>query len=262
MNPRKEVFVYLAYMDDSGSDSQSGVAAFGAVVMHDEDFSTAEAHLGVVLEELLPPDRIQKFERFHASELYSGHGIFEGIPEPKRHGAAANLIEFLGYPTKFKIGFVYSAVSKAAILESPFSSANPIDVAFRMCALGVEEWMKEHSKGDLCIYICDDFTTEEKPDNKIKADIRRSFRILRGKYGPPTWTPQRLEHAHDSMYFGSSKDSVGLQIADLCTNSVYRQLISKKQEKDFLSGVRDYVICSKAEPEWSTYQGAMIFLEV
>ncbi len=40
---------------------------------------------------------------------------------------------------------------------------------------------------------------------------------------PPDYNP-RLWYVHDDMYFGSSKDSVGIQLADLCGYFIAKHL--------------------------------------
>ena len=74
--------VYLAYLDDSGTKQKDlKHQVLSGVVISDANFIAAEMLAGVLIEDLLPADRLEKFEEFHAWELYGGYGIFEGIEQ-------------------------------------------------------------------------------------------------------------------------------------------------------------------------------------
>jgi hypothetical protein len=68
-------------------------------------------------------------------------------------------------------------------------------------------------------------------------------------YGP--LADNRLWHAHDDLYFGDSKESVGLQMADLCNYFVWRHLCGKEDDQGFYKMFAEQIICAKAEPEWA-----------
>ena len=65
------------------------------------------------------------------------------------------------------------------------------------------------------------------------------------------------------MYFGDSKDSVGIQLADLCTYLMQRHLLktnpnAKDASDDFYKMFSAQVICAKPEPEWSQYHELLV----
>jgi len=47
---------------------------------------------------------------------------------------------------------------------------------------------------------------------------------LRSKVEPSDFDPGKTRLLHDCLYFGSSKDSIGIQIADLCAYIIRRRL--------------------------------------
>jgi hypothetical protein len=114
----------------------------------------------------------------------------------------------------------------------------------------------------LNIMIIDDPEQQNDRDTgkDDRARIRGSFRELRGMLahvmrptGEPhtyTWT-NRLTHSIDDVFFGSSANSVGLQVADACNWAMWRRLSLNTEDgfyKDLLIG---RVVCAKPEPEWS-----------
>jgi len=59
------------------------------------------------------------------------------------------------------------------------------------------------------------------------------------------------------MYFGNSRDSVGIQIADLCNYFMRRHLLKEEDEERFYEMFAGQAICAKPEPEWSTYRALL-----
>jgi hypothetical protein len=74
----------------------------------------------------------------------------------------------------------------------------------------LEDWLSKFMPHPLAILIADDCQKD------IKNTLRKSFRQLRNKIRPLNYALGKLVHVHDDMYFGSSKDSIGIQLADLC----------------------------------------------
>jgi uncharacterized protein DUF3800 len=106
---------------------------------------------------------------------------------------------------------------------------------------------------DLCLFIMDD--TEDKA---LKNQLRSSYRCLRAArpYIPPH--DSRLWHAHDDLYFGDSRNSVGIQIVDLCNYFMWRHLLQKEGGEEFYDMLAEQAICAKPEPEWSLYHDLFV----
>lgn len=252
--------MYLAYLDDSGSDTKSAVALVGAVIIEDSLFAHLEDLLGLVIEGLIPEPRQASFQEFHSTELFWGHGAFVGIDEDVRYDAIRKL---LGIISTFRVPFIYSAVDRKLLAQSPMGSSHPIDVAFRMCALGIHDWLKQperrkttigpipqgHSLEPLCLFIAD-----ETADGALKKTLRTSFKSLRGKRRIQTpGDRSRLPLVHDDMYFGSSADSIGIQLADLCSFFVMRHLRDGESD-EFYDSFCHQAKCAQPSPEWMQYR--------
>lgn len=249
----ERVFVHLAYLDDAGTDKHSPVVMFGAVIFHGDRFGSVEMMHSNAIQQLFPVEEIDdKFKEFHASELWDGSGPFEGIAEAKRLNAIRVLL------TSFltdNLSYIYAGIDRQKLAKSSLGSANPADVAFRMCLLGTEDWARAQHPNisggisinhkDLCLFIVDD--TEDKP---LKQQLRRSYRDLRisRPYIPPH--ANRMWHAHDDLYFGDSRDSVGIQMADLCNYFMWRNLLKKPGGEEFYEMFASKSHCAKPKPEW------------
>jgi hypothetical protein len=255
-------FVYLAYLDDSDTRSKNGEwQVLCGVVVRDVDFTTCELLSSIVIETLMPKEKIAEFEEFHACELYGGYGIFEGIAQDKRFAAINRMLSMLDMP----LHVVYGAVNSKVLSLEVYGSADPIDVCFRMCAEGIDAWIcnqlvKEMQatspvySGDelmkfamtsphLGLIIIDDC------DGKTKKLLQESFRTLRQRLRPPTYSQGKLSSMHDDMYFGDSRYSVGIQLADLCSYFIARHLDGDMETESFYKIIEPNIVYSKCIPD-------------
>ncbi len=256
MSPPEVGDVYLAYFDDSGSDAKSPVVLVWAIVVQDEIFAHLEDLIGMMVENIIPEEKRNAFEEFHSTELYWGQGVFAGISQEERYQGIRHL---LGIIASYKLPFVYSAVERKRLVATAMGGGPVVDIAFRMCALGIQDWLGhpsrrkssvgqlEHGRSlnPLCVFIADDTA-----DGGLKKTLKTSFGILRGKakYGGHQ---NRLSFIHDDMYFGSSKDSIGIQLADLCAFFMMRHL-RDGEEDEFYQLFCHLAICAEPSPDWTT----------
>lgn len=231
-----KAFVYLTYLDDAGTDKHSPIVMFGAVIVFPDSFGQLQGLHSTAIQQVFPVEDIEaQFKEFHATELYTGTGAFEGVDEAKRFSAINVLLTCLSVE---KFPYVYAAIDRKQLAQSPSGSANATDVAFRMCLLGVEDWARSKARirhplnpnhpnaimvdlKDMCLFIADE--TKEP----LKGQLRASYRTLRK--ARPLIPPfdNRLWHAHDDMYFGDSRDSIGIQMADLCNYFMWLHLTGR-----------------------------------
>src|SRR5271156_1192891 len=256
-----ELFVHLAYLDDS---QDTGISMFGAVVIPHGGFGWAERMHSIAAEQLFSPDELkEKFHEFHAWELFKGEGAFKGIVEEKRFLA----IELLLMAVRdHQLPFIYAAIDDNKLAQSPlshslFETANPLVAAFKLCLLGVEKWaLSRHARDDMGYQVdySDQYLliADDTKDQDLKKRLRNSYKLLRAARPYAGQSNNRLWHAHDAMFFADSTDSVGIQLADLCTYIMHRRLMkrnpSAKDKSDrFYDMFSTQAICAKPEPEWS-----------
>jgi hypothetical protein len=267
-----EVCVHLAYLDDSVTSGQ--IAIFGAVVVPSGAWGWTERLHGIAIEQLFDVNEIEeKFREFHAWELFKGEGAFKGIEERKRFSAIQVLLMSLGH---YSLPFIYGAVDEKKLANSSltkglFGTARPASAAFRLCALGVEDWArKQHRQPDQGVFLDykDNYllVVDSTTDQELKKQLQASYKLLRAKHPYSTLQPHdnRLWHSHDAMYFGDSANCLGIQLADLCTYFMQRHLLKRdKTHRDkadeFFNLIRPHAICAKPEPEWSEYREFLVY---
>jgi hypothetical protein len=243
--------VYIAYVEDSGSsgdnlaDKQAPFQIIAAVLIKDNQYQQIEALLSLYISDLLftvgQGDTVEDFE-FHAHELFHGTGKFKDWDKPKRFKALTDCVETAAM---MKLPIVYGAVDKVKLSKTLVRSANPLDIAFRLCSHGVENWFRANENKELGIFIADD----TKNDGQ-KRNLKRVFRDYRKRPVTPVDPNElQLDHLLDEMYFGDSKDSIGIQIVDVCTFFIARHLAGKTDSENFYRQIEPLISSAKMYPE-------------
>ncbi len=253
--------MHLAFLDETGTDGHSPIVMFGAVVITPGAFGWVERLHSTAIQQVFPLEEIEnKFKEFHASELYRGSGPFEGIEEKKRFDAIRLLLMAM---ERQKLPYIYAAVDRKEFARNPAGAARALDFAFRICALGVEEWARnQHPQrpgaiqidyNDQYLLVLDDTTNAE-----VKKQLRTSYRLLRASRPYTSPKDNRLWHAHDEMYFGDSRDSIGIQMADVCNYFMLQHLLKREGCREFYEMFEQQAICARPEPEWTNFGGVLV----
>lgn len=254
--------MHLAYLDDSDTKAkQRKWQVMSGVLIDHRAFKLVEVGMTSIPQDLIPPERLEKFEEFHACELYGGYGVFEGISQETRFAAIRRLLGILG-PLELKV--VYGAVDLSALQRELFASADPLDICFRICLSGVDYWANDRiheaiaqdanndSEGDpvtrvvlrkmledLVLLILDEC------DSKSKTTLVRSFRQVRPTFRSGKFCTSCL---HDDMYFGDSRYSLGIQLADLCSYFIARHLEGDQEIDGFYEWIEPHIVYSQIHP--------------
>jgi hypothetical protein len=248
----RENFVYLAYMDDADTKcKRRRWQVMSAVIIEDQALKWAEVGVAGAQDILgLSPEQLEKFEEFHACELYGGYGVFQGIEQETRFDAMRQLLALL---TMLDLYVVYGAVDLDQLGNEIYASADPLDICFRICAKGISICLDgrhrqittqklgsdpnnyttknimavliENTARDLTLIIMDEC------DKKTKDSLHRTYRSMRPRANKMGDKP--LSSFHDDMYFGDSKYSFGIQIADACSYFIARHLEGDHETERF-----------------------------
>lgn len=255
--------MHLAYLDDSDTKGKGlKLQVVAGVLIEDKNFKTIEMSMRKIRADLIPPEKIGEFKEFHACELYGGHGVFATIAQEKRFEAISRLLNLLRFED---LSVVYGAVDIQKEKREICGSADPLDIAFRICMKEVYEWVrdrslrydfeKEQDKAvqtwleELVILIVDDC------DGKQRNMLQTSFRTLRHPLPSVVERPvsERLPHFHDDMFFGDSRYSIGLQLADLCSYFIARHLEGDAQIEHFYDMIEPHIVYGQLYPDQQTF---------
>lgn len=210
--------MYIAYFDDSGSGGKKTVQVATGVIVRAVKSRQLELEAAACVGDLFSDKDAESFPEFKGTEFFNGKGPFAGIERDRRLTAMLNLVDRLVSQVE---AVVYAWVERDKLQASAYKIEPPASVVFAECLPGVEEWMKEHSSGDLCLIVADD-----TQDRELKDAMKRIFRSERKQLltVPRDWTFGRLSRVHEEMYFGDSRASIGIQAADVLGYVIYRHL--------------------------------------
>jgi hypothetical protein len=142
----------------------------------------------------------------------------------------------------YEIPVIYGAVDLTKLYAKLYATANPVDMAFRICVRLVEDWFKENADTDLGLLISDD------ADRPVKSAMQNAFHLFRNRVMSSPPTRGVLEHLHDDMYFGDSKFSKGIQLADIRTLLIGRHLVGLSDTEDIYQDLSRNIVKSSLEP--------------
>lgn len=238
--------MYLAYLDDSDTKAKKRkLQVVAGVIIDDEAFKMTRIRMSAVSEVLMGEENLEKFEEFHACELYGGHKAFEGISQESRFGAINYLLSLLD---KMNITVVYGVVDLEELQTNIYGSADPVDVCFRQSLDSIEKWAETLVQDRLAsVELTGDQNKDvetvkpilmegfiqsliilivDECDGKTKHTLQQSFRNLRKR-------DKETGCFHDDMYFGDSRYSIGIQLADLCAYFIARHLEGDEEIEPF-----------------------------
>jgi hypothetical protein len=262
--------MHLAYLDDSDTKTKLHKwQVMSCIFIEDKSFKLIEAGLSAIPEELIGAERLHEFDEFHASELYGGYGIFENIDQDKRFAAIERLLHII---SALGIRIVYGAVDLDKMKHELFGSADPLDICFRICLKGIDVWSEGrlHERIDaeagedrdkwqkvilknlieeLVVLIVDDC------DAKVKSILTRTFRAIR----PSSLTSGYNVHClHDDLYFGDSRFSIGIQLADLCSYFIGKHLEGDVESEGFFQMIEPNIRYWQSFPSQETFNSMKI----
>lgn len=242
--------MYLAYIDDSDTRSkQQKWQVLGAVLIHESSLLMLELIAANVIENLMPAERLDEFSEFHACELYGGYGVFEGIDQAKRLEAIGTMLRALG-GQRAKV--VFGAVDLEHLRKQPYASAIPLDIAFRICIDGIDSFFlgnieqvrkgKDPDGDSHAILIAD------LCDKAIKSTLQKSFRSLKERFKLTGEGLSKLGSVHDDLYFGDSRYSLGIQMADLCSYFIARHLAGDAEIEHYYKLIEPLIVSARHDP--------------
>jgi hypothetical protein len=203
-----------------------------------------EQFLGDRIEAQVPEELRPKFE-FHASKLWKREDDFVGLEHDQVKELFSGTVEAVA---DSGIEIVYGAVLLKALRASYYSTAQPVDVAFRLCMEGLHDWFNKKSKSssDFGILICDEMK------QNVRKDMQQAYRAFRKSHTIGEVVGKKVTYPahclHDDLYFGDSAYSVGLQLADMCAFLI-RYHLQNNQETEYLyKQIEGKIFFSKIEP--------------
>jgi hypothetical protein len=187
----------LVYFDEAGIGSEPITTVVAVIVHGDDQMPKINADVRAIRVSL-PTTKRQRFE-FKADVAFSHF---------RKFGADSLYVrmmrDFLTMMKTNEVVLVACAVELAGFKAHSSGTISALDYAFATCAMFAAAWLKENAptEGPLC--IADEGRTQESV-NTIIHDLRN---------GVPDVDIVAVDAFIDTVFFGPSKRSIGIQMAD------------------------------------------------
>jgi hypothetical protein len=225
----REPIVNIVYLSDASSaggdstnDKERHFQVVCAVIIKHDLFPELEEFFGAMAE-YLPEDGQDGTGEVHAMDMLKGEVV-----------------------SSYGIPVVYGAIDRHRLSETVFSTADPIDMAFRRCAEGIEKWFGEQAPDERGILIADE-------RDEWKSAVYKAFR--RGRPAMPAAHNGQngngrkpLSHINDDMYFADSNASKGIQLANICGRAIFSHLTGGPDDGELYASIENQVYFSTVGP--------------
>lgn len=252
--------MHIGFIDDSGStgrilDNKRPFQLVGGPLIKDEYYTTLELALAVTIQDAVPEEQWDSFE-FHAEEMFKAErSPYRDLGQTQCHQLIMDALMWMG---NLELPLLFGAVDRRKLVTTAFLGTDPIGIAFRYYLTSLQEWFEEQSKsseGTLTsgILIADASKGEKGDDlNKnFRKVLFDTFRRVRAKPHPDTGPTGIASYLVDDIYFGDSKYSAGLQLADLSLYFIGRHLAGDKATDKFYNAIKGLIYRPRGLPDLS-----------
>jgi hypothetical protein len=238
---QKRVLVYL-YIDDSGRDGN--IQVIGSIIIPSEVFRLVEQQSGFIIQSILnkyPAVLADPRFEFHATNMWNHTGPWDAVAHSdieEIFNLSVNSLKYINQPC-----VTYGCVDISTYPNSKEGKHAGIDAAFEKCCYAISSWFSR--------FACNKFGTmlfDDPGDGDLKKRLRSTFRKLRPKAVTSPRSDCVLDCIYDDLYFGDSVGSVGLQVADICSWLIMRQLSgSARRDTMFYQEVAPFIFIKDAQ---------------
>lgn len=230
--------VKVVYSDESGVGAKDELLTVVTAILvnMDEQWHLIEPTFSKIRNGL--PDNLLEGGRAVKGRILYG-ALRKNIPEsPLARDALASI---LALPANLKIPIYYGAVEREgfAKFHSRVRTADheqrmtEYDVAFEQCLACVDNTVSALLPGERLLWIADRSDKQREPSTKTTLEmyrmLRQKHRLSRRVAAQQNDAPLIPDHAiciADTIYFGNSKESVALQLADVCCSTITSHLLA------------------------------------
>lgn len=225
----------MIFLDAAGLSSaaeEQFIVVAGVIIHPDLQWKAIRQYLADLADAFVPPEHREGFV-FHATDVFSGNGIYKDRQKftPERRWEI--LDELAAIPKRFDLPIVWGSVPRKEVeLTGRLANLHGLSpvvhgqvLAFTVTAAAAERWMQQVADPDeVAQMIMED-------DHQSRGFIRLTQRYLSD---PKYYERFQSEHEHFKLsriiypiHFEQKTDSSALQVADLCAFALKRWRMKK-----------------------------------
>jgi hypothetical protein len=222
--------VRTVFSDEAGTGNEADEPIFvvaAVVIDGDHQWPAIDMVVRGILDTYVFEDRRANFE-FKAARLFGQLSKHEGL-----------LREFVQIVDTFQLPIAWCAIDRARMVKDyaqqnlTCSTEIMQNLGFSVAATQVEYLMRLLWPNERAIWLAD----ETRANQPMKASLRKyQESVPFGAQGT------RFEHIIDTVFFGSSKVSVGIQLADACNFFIKRHFMKDTSAERFFEIIHPLMI--------------------
>lgn len=236
-----EYLVRRIYCDESGTSGQ-GILVAASVIVHGEiQWKPLEEHIRDLIDKYVAEEDRLGFV-FHATDLFSGSGVFKNSEKyPLAHRIEA-LKELLSIPSKFKLPVVFGFIRKEPSPPNQSTQARRDSIAtdhalaFSHCVIATEKFMRKYAAPhELAEMIVEDNTQTKKSVDLMLTFLRSAHPVV-SDFQKSVSTLHQLDtdflpitKISESISWKGKNGARLLQVAD-CSAFIIRQFLEERAD--------------------------------
>ena len=233
----------IVYSDEAGvgDGAVEPITVVAAIVVHaDSQAEPIEHAVDQILLDLIPPEERETFE-FKANKLFARRD--KGNNEQR-------LRRLLGLIDTFELPIAHGAAHRVNVKQDrlekqiPWDEHIPQNIAFMLAATGVETLMREWHPSEKALWIAD--------ETRARVLMKPSLKTYQQRALLPTEKATQFSHIMDTVYFGDSKESRFIQLADVCSFFLKQHHMSNISAEPYYQLIKEYLIGGERLPVGST----------
>ncbi len=227
----------IVYSDEAGvgDEKEEPILVVAAFLVHpDQQWPWVKQAADALLYKYVPTESRESFE-FKASRLFAQLG--KGNNEP----LLRELLEFI--PT-WQLPIFWGAVNRVGMKADyaekglPCGTDQMQNLAFANAAIMVEAFMQQFLPAERALWIAD--------ETRARIEMRMSLRRYQKDALIPGEYMTKFDHIIDTVFYGSSRDSLGIQLADACNFVIKRHHMGDASVERFFQIIYPYM----AKRDW------------
>ncbi len=227
----------LVYLDEAGISQEATTVVAAVIVEPDGQYLDLENRVLALIQAKVPEAHRVDYA-FHATELISG-GKKETSAFPRTTTDKPTrwpiLEHLLLMPRAVRLPFIVGYHRKGVLAISEEETHHAHALAYAMCALGVNEWMRSNATNEWALMIAEDRPKARGSLQQAHALYRDSkFRRKMVSVDDTFNWDEMGSHIRDHLLFASKGSALPLQVADAVACIIRREIDAVPHNESFI----------------------------
>jgi len=243
------------YLDEGGTSRQEPcVVVAGVMIDADKDLIRIEDHLQGLVEKYIPKEDRDGFI-FHATDIWSGTKYFRNKERWSLDTRLEILWDLVSIPRQFQLPITFGFVRKAEFSQEASSrmaqelnkkelSEKETDIvlhsiAFINASIIVERAMRQCWSNEVALIIAEDRDKVKNHIKEMQLFLQNTDKVSHLRMGKDVLP---FKNIRDTVHFAAKRESMALQLADMCAFVTRGHLSGHSKSKPFYDEICPWML--------------------